>query len=535
MIMGGPSFSIGAKDTPAQVSRNGYIPRLKWISSKFVLLWDEGDKRGWLINGTSALLHIVRASLAHDSNDKFQSAFLFKSEDLQESNRPFTADSAIDVLINSKNLGLRLYPEKDGYLVLESRIDHFYNVLEKLIDHQTDIGGDCGVNLSEKPRRHLEGWDFEDLATNRDPLYPRMAILGPPAKGWVDFTRAIHTVTLVGRFFGDIIRPTDADICDYWAELPKQQYYIAGCFSDLSELVKEHRSYEDSHVRLSNTLIWHTPTTVLGSCRCRGALGQDHCDPVQTFFPSALSTRLLPRKQPILLEGHGALIFGHSSNFPWIWGDNGQPQQGKLEHTASTSEAAWIDSSPKDSGIGSSLARSGSEDTVSSRARSTAQLKRTPTEFRTAMPNSSTSSSTNSETYDRMEYTVGILCALPRELMAVRALFSRTHDSLETAPDDSNHYAFGQMAQHMVVAACLPAGEYGTNSAAAVASNMVRSFPSLRFCLLVGIGGGAPLEDNDIRLGDVVVGLPKGKFSGVIQYDLGKETEGSHFELIGTL
>lgn len=143
--------------------------------------------------------------------------------------------------------------------------------------------------------------------------------------------------------------------------------------------------------------------------------------------------------------------------------------------------------------------------------------------------------SINDETYDRIGYTVGILCALPKELMAVRALFSCTHDSLETAPDDSNHYALGQMAQHMVVAACLPAGEYGTNSAATVASNMVRSFPSLRFCLLVGIGGGAPSEENDIRLGDVVVGLPQGKFSGVVQYDLGKETEGSPFEQTGTL
>lgn len=46
MIMGGPAFAIGAKDIPAQVSRNGYIPRLKWISTKFVLLWDEADKAG---------------------------------------------------------------------------------------------------------------------------------------------------------------------------------------------------------------------------------------------------------------------------------------------------------------------------------------------------------------------------------------------------------------------------------------------------------------------------------------------------------
>ncbi|KAJ8113915.1 hypothetical protein ONZ43_g5032 [Nemania bipapillata] len=148
---------------------------------------------------------------------------------------------------------------------------------------------------------------------------------------------------------------------------------------------------------------------------------------------------------------------------------------------------------------------------------------------------SDSASSVNGQTYARSQYTVGILCALPKELMAVRALFDHKHGSLETALGDSNQYVLGKMAQHMVVAACLPAGEYGTNSAAAAASNMVHSFSSIRFCLLVGIGGGAPSEKNDIRLGDVVVSLPAGTSPGVIQYDLGKEKEGNSFELTGTL
>ncbi|RYP02811.1 hypothetical protein DL765_010681 [Monosporascus sp. GIB2] len=537
MIMGGPAFDIGLKDAPAQVSRNGYIPRLKWISTKFVLLWDERDKRGWLINGTSALLHVVRASLAHNSTDKFRSAFLFKSEDLQKSPRSFTADSAIDVLINSKNLGLRLYPENNGYLLLGSQIDYFYNVLEKLINHQADIAGDYGRNLSDKPRRYLEGWDFEDLATNRDPLHPRIATLEARGKGWVDFVRAIRAITLVGRGFGDIIRPAGADICEYWAKLPKQQYYIASYLSDLCEAMKKHGSYGNSHVQLSDNLIWHTPTTVFGSCQCKGALGRDHYEPVQTLFPSALSNILLPRRHPIPLEGYGAVIFGHNSKFSWVWGDSGDPQEGELREAATSSKAAGLDSdSLRDSGIGPSLTKSGSEGQVSSRSRSSIQRSMmSPSEFHTntAMPDSV--ASVDGETYVRRQYTVGILCALPKELMAVRALFDRKYDSLETALGDSNQYALGQMTQHMVVAACLPAGEYGTNSAATAASNMARSFPSIRFCLLVGIGGGAPSEENDIRLGDVVVSLPTNTFPGVIQYDLGKEREGSSFELTGTL
>ena len=41
---------------------------------------------------------------------------------------------------------------------------------------------------------------------------------------------------------------------------------------------------------------------------------------------------------------------------------------------------------------------------------------------------------------------------------------------------------------------------------------MLLSFPNIRFGLLVGIGGGVPSEENDIRLGDIVVSKPHGTF-----------------------
>lgn len=60
-------FNLGTKDTLIHISRHGYVPRLQWLATRLVLLWDERDKRGWLINGTSALLHVLRASLKHDN------------------------------------------------------------------------------------------------------------------------------------------------------------------------------------------------------------------------------------------------------------------------------------------------------------------------------------------------------------------------------------------------------------------------------------------------------------------------------------
>ncbi|KAI5461596.1 hypothetical protein BGZ63DRAFT_238538 [Mariannaea sp. PMI_226] len=529
-IVGGTVFRIGTKDTPVHVVRNGYIPKLQWINTKSVLLWDEADKRGWLVNGTSALLYLVRASLDLNSRDKFSAAFVFRNEHLQESPTPFTADSAIDVLINPENLALRLYHDKDGFLLLESRIDHFYSILEKLIDHQFNIAGENGTNIMKTPRQDLEGWDFKDLITNCDPLYPRVATLEDAGKGWVDFTRARYTVTLFGRGFGELIKPASVDICDYWAELPKEQYYIAICLSDLAQGIETHSRYNDDHVRLSEDIIMHTPTTIFGSCRCKGVFGPDHCEPVQTLLPASMLRFLSPRNVPIPQGSPGAVIFGHNSVLPWVWGDHGDPKVGTLP----ASRRSESGSSP-DSDL--SLALRPLELEHSPQASQSDGLGKARSRIAHGIDavSPSSSSSTSDGICAREDYTVGIICGLPKELLAVRALFDKKHSVLSNFAGDSNNYSFGEIQRHMVVAACLPAGEYGTNSAADSASNMKRSFPNIIFCLLVGIGGGAPLGENDIRLGDVVVSLPTAKHPGVIQYDRGKENENSAFEMTGAL
>jgi len=61
--------------------------------------------------------------------------------------------------------------------------------------------------------------------------------------------------------------------------------------------------------------------------------------------------------------------------------------------------------------------------------------------------------------------------------------------------------------------------------------DMVRSFPNLRCCLMVGIGGGAPhLPEHDIRLGDVVVSSPRNGVGGILQYDHGKAIQNQPFQ-----
>jgi nucleoside phosphorylase len=105
-------------------------------------------------------------------------------------------------------------------------------------------------------------------------------------------------------------------------------------------------------------------------------------------------------------------------------------------------------------------------------------------------------------------------------------MLDEEHQDLPHLPNDSNLYTLGRIGEHNVVIACLPAGQIGNNAAAVVSTQMQSSFIRIRFGLMVGIGGGVPSAERDIRLGDIVVSQPDKGHSGVIQYDFGKTVPG---------
>ncbi|KAM0263764.1 hypothetical protein ACHAQJ_001080 [Trichoderma viride] len=126
----------------------------------------------------------------------------------------------------------------------------------------------------------------------------------------------------------------------------------------------------------------------------------------------------------------------------------------------------------------------------------------------------------------RETFTVGWICAIQEEYEAACAMLDEDLDGPEVAKqNDSNTYFFGRIGKHNIVISCLPVGRHGTSPATRVAKDMWRSFPRLRFLLMVGTAGGAPTEERDIRLGDVIVSQPNGVSGGVFQYDLGKRYE----------
>ncbi|PON28465.1 hypothetical protein TGAM01_v202959 [Trichoderma gamsii] len=133
-------------------------------------------------------------------------------------------------------------------------------------------------------------------------------------------------------------------------------------------------------------------------------------------------------------------------------------------------------------------------------------------------------------------YTIGWICAITTEYVAAQAFLDEKHEGPEcVSSSDNNDYTLGRIGKHNIAIAVLPDGEYGITSATGVARDMIQSFPNVRIGLMVGIGGGAPSQKHDIRLGDIVVSTPRNGKGGVFQYDFGKALQDQSFQTTGFL
>ena len=121
----------------------------------------------------------------------------------------------------------------------------------------------------------------------------------------------------------------------------------------------------------------------------------------------------------------------------------------------------------------------------------------------------------------------GIVTALPKEFAAVRVMLDEPEP--HSIDGDPNDYLIGAIpsvdgsGMHRVVVTLLK--KTGNNTAAAAASHLIRSFPTVTEVLMVGVAGGVPKPDDvekHVRLGDIVVSTE----SGVVQYDNGKLAAG---------
>jgi hypothetical protein len=87
------------------------------------------------------------------------------------------------------------------------------------------------------------------------------------------------------------------------------------------------------------------------------------------------------------------------------------------------------------------------------------------------------------------DYTVAYICPIGVELAPVKAVLDKRHPNLPTSRN-INSYTLGRIGEHNVVIAVML--DIGNNKAIVVATQLLNDFRSIRFGLLVGIGGSIP-------------------------------------------
>lgn len=296
---------------------------------------------------------------------------LFDGQGLLEPANFNQSNYAVKVLTQRDNMARKLFQDKDNmrtewtadisdggrvkavpkidavYTHFQDRVERECHILEQMFAYQARTSAP-GKALRFTPRQYLEGYDFMDVATAQDPLYPKALKIDYKGRGWVDFTRAINAVTLFGRGFGELAKPSSSSnaLCRTWGTVPTQQTYLTVCISDLEQIMERRGDQDPYRIRLVENIFWHKPDKLYEACSCNAA--EDACERVQVFLPGNLKLRR--PQHPGNWRKPGAVVFGQSRKYRLIWRDRGESEEGDL---SGVNEEA--DDSFHDSGLGSSV------------------------------------------------------------------------------------------------------------------------------------------------------------------------------------
>lgn len=338
----GASWSVGNREKGLRLwAEQPYYLQVLRLSTRFVLFYDVGDRRAWLVNGANALLHLVIASLKYEQSTAIGSKFISKVEDLKTTGEHGRANSAIDTLINKENMDRPILPgkretvkengelkTKESMILFSDRVEHIMDYLEKAFTYQEDKLCEPGYEMRAPSRKSLAGFDFAGIAESHQVVPRRIAKLNSAGKCWVDFVQKIRAVTLLGRGFEDIIYPTSKSAsCASWKTMPTGKEYLAICVHDLKSIISRFgvRKQDDDDIQVVDGIFWNNPNKIFDDCACQA--GNVACfDRAQTLLPIKFKflrffKRIVP---PGTLEGkeEGAVIFGSSKELPIKWPDN---------------------------------------------------------------------------------------------------------------------------------------------------------------------------------------------------------------------
>jgi hypothetical protein len=336
-VIGGANVRINQKEQPTRLGRGSDYPSLlNEMAKQFVAFYDVASCRAWLVDGASALLHLVRISLHLDETDPESNYdWEFDKTKLVDAWSDSTGRHAAKRTLRQwENLALPVYVKNQSgptgavvkeYSTFQDRVNKVLHSLEILVDLQAYSTSAEGIKIFQNLdfKKGICGFDILDFLAPLGPIGTRIKRFDSWGDGWMDLIPEIGVVTIFGKGFGELIQPDNPDVaCPSWKTIPKGEDYLISTASTL-KLVQERleRRYHVSEVGdLTGKISWRSPPHSLDPCKCLEQAGtgqQKACDPVQFMVSSSSLGRMASRKlTPVdinSLDVTGAVVFANLS------------------------------------------------------------------------------------------------------------------------------------------------------------------------------------------------------------------------------
>ena len=334
--VGGVMIGLGLKDKPVHMSRGtSFSDLLSCVVRRPMVMYDTGKLRAWLVDGASALLHLVRASINRDRADPvYQSKWVFDGQ--------FRGSSAIEILSHPDNLDIKLYRDRrqqtetgsqDVFHYFQDRVQDIIRNVEILMDCQVQAAARDGYWVSGSGsyfKKNAVGFDFWDVAKPEFHTFRRFHTIPIWGYGWVDYIRSMGALIVFGDGFGELIRPeTPGGLCPDWASIPAGEDLLC---TSISTLKAAQRAIGGSCLQpgeLTSEIFWSSRGPLFAPCPCLSTTQRNrtHTDPVQILLRKVELWKLRLTSSAASvgislfdLGDRGAVVFGHTPYHKTVFG-----------------------------------------------------------------------------------------------------------------------------------------------------------------------------------------------------------------------
>lgn len=217
-LIAGINMRVNAKRKPVSLHKVSAISKLGESLGDSALRHVDG--RAWLVDGASALLHIVRVSLHRDAKNPVYEWKFDEGKFRDRWDGRSGQVSALKTLVDRENFNSPVCVEDLPTGKVETfgeRAKRMLQAFEILVDAQVHVRAEDGIRVHCPSRQGqgTEGFDIMDVVEPHRPFETHIQYFKSAGNGWLNILPAIKATVIFGRGFGDLIVPRElSHVCD---------------------------------------------------------------------------------------------------------------------------------------------------------------------------------------------------------------------------------------------------------------------------------------------------------------------------------